>query len=402
MNHREFQSREVLFGLGRQQQGPWRKIWLGTVAVFLSCCLGALVLEGLFRLLPVNNGLRGLSVDEQNPVFRFTPHRESVYSRGWNFSIVNHVRTNNYGFINDHDYDPALTTPLLAVIGDSFVEAVMVPFPQTGVARLADAVGNAGRVYGFGTSGSSLSQYLAYARYVRDTFHPAALTVVIVGNDFDESLRKYKNEPGLHYFAESPGGTLTLTRLDRPVPWWRDLLGSSSLGMYLYVNLEIREVWKRFAYRPGQSVISRPRFVGNTAAEATPERVADSDRVIEAFLRQLPDMAGLPVSRIALVVDAPRPELYDEHALNAVSDSYFVIMRTHLINQAHAAGFEVLDMQPALIADYRERQLTFEFPDDNHWNGIGHEVFAEMVRGSKVYRDTFGSQQPRLQSGNRQ
>ena len=92
---------------------------------------------------------------------------------------------------------------------------------------------------------------------------------------------------------------------------------------------------------------------------------------------------------------APRPELYDEDALNAVSDSYFALMRAHLMNQARAAGFEVLDLQPALIADYRERQLRFEFPDDNHWNGIGHEVFARVVRGSKVYRNTFGSDRPR-------
>jgi hypothetical protein len=367
---------------------------LAVASMALSLVAFLLLLELGFRLLPVNEGLRGLSVDEQNPVFRFTPHRESVYSRGWNFSIVNRVRTNNYGFINDHDYDPALTTPLLAVIGDSFVEAVMVPFAQTGVSRLADSVGAAGRVYGFGTSGSSLSQYLAYARYVRDTFHPTALTVVIVGNDFDESLRTYKNEPGLHYFAESPGGELTLTRLDRPVPWWRDLVGGSSLAMYLYVNLEIRDVWKRFAYRPGQSAISRPRFVGNTAAEATAERVADSDRVIDAFLRQLPGMAGLPVSRIALVVDAPRPELYDASALEAVSDSYFSIMRAHLIDRARAGGFEVLDMQPAFLADYAQRRLRFEYPDDNHWNGTGHEVFARVVQGSKVYRDTFEVVQP--------
>lgn len=367
---------------------------LAVASMALSLVALLLLLELGFRLLPVNEGLRGLSVDEQNPVFRFTPHRESVYSRGWNFSIVNRVRTNNYGFINDHDYDPALTTPLLAVIGDSFVEAVMVPFAQTGVARLADSVGAAGRVYGFGTSGSSLSQYLAYARYVRDTFHPTALTVVIVGNDFDESLRTYKNEPGLHYFAESPGGELTLTRLDRPVPWWRDLVGGSSLAMYLYVNLEIRDVWKRFAYRPGQSAISRPRFVGNTAAEATAERVADSDRVIDAFLRQLPGMAGLPVSRIALVVDAPRPELYDASALEAVSDSYFSIMRAHLIDRARAGGFEVVDMQPAFLADYAQRRLRFEYPDDNHWNGTGHEVFARVVQGSKVYRDTFEVVQP--------
>ncbi len=367
---------------------------LAVASMALSLVAFLLLLELGFRLLPVNEGLRGLSVDEQNPVFRFTPHRESVYSRGWNFSIVNRVRTNNYGFINDHDYDPALTTPLLAVIGDSFVEAVMVPFAQTGVSRLADSVGAAGRVYGFGTSGSSLSQYLAYARYVRDTFHPAGLTVVIVGNDFDESLRTYKNEPGLHYFAESPGGELTLTRLDRPVPWWRDLVGGSSLAMYLYVNLEIRDVWKRFAYRPGQSAISRPRFVGNTAAEATAERVADSDRVIDAFLRQLPGMAGLPVSRIALVVDAPRPELYDASALEAVSDSYFSIMRAHLIDRARAGGFEVVDMQPAFLADYAQRRLRFEYPDDNHWNGTGHEVFARVVQGSKVYRDTFEVVQP--------
>ncbi len=230
-----------------------RRWTLALASAALSLTLLLLLLELLFRWLPVNEGLRGLSVDEQNPVFRFTPHRESVYSRGWNFSIVNRVRTNNYGFVNDHDYDPAAKTPLLAVIGDSFVEAVMVPFPQTGVARLSQAVGAGGRVYGFGTSGSSLAQYLAYARYVRDTFHPDGLVVVIVGNDFDESLRKYKREPGLHYFAEQANGSLELIRLDRPVPWWRDLLAGSSLGMYLYVNLEIREVWKRFAYRPGQS-----------------------------------------------------------------------------------------------------------------------------------------------------
>lgn len=390
MIHQQLHGGERVWA-GEEGAGTRRRIWLRITSVGLSLCVMALLLEAVFRFLPVNEGLRGLSVDEQNPVFRFTPYRKAVYSRGWNFSIVNHVRTNNYGFVNDHDYDASLNSPLLAVIGDSFVEAVMVPFAQTGVARLSEAVGSAGRVYGFGTSGSSLSQYLAYARYVRDTFHPTGLTVVIVGNDFDESLRKYKHEPGLHYFTESPGGELALMRLDRPVPWWRDLLAGSSLGMYLYVNLEIREVWKRFAYRPGQAVISRPRFVGNTAAEVTPERVADSDRVIDAFLRQLPELSGLPSSRIALVIDGPRPELYDDRTLNGVADSYFAVMRAHLMDRARRGGFEVIDMQPAFIADYGQRHLSFEFPDDNHWNGVGHEVFAGVVQQSKVYRGTFGS-----------
>ncbi|GMV50534.1 MAG: hypothetical protein NBKEAIPA_03070 [Nitrospirae bacterium] len=367
-----------------------RRWTLALASAALSLTLLLLLLELLFRWLPVNEGLRGLSVDEQNPVFRFTPHRESVYSRGWNFSIVNRVRTNNYGFVNDHDYDPAAKTPLLAVIGDSFVEAVMVPFPQTGVARLSQAVGAGGRVYGFGTSGSSLAQYLAYARYVRDTFHPDGLVVVIVGNDFDESLRKYKREPGLHYFAEQANGSLELIRLDRPVPWWRDLLAGSSLGMYLYVNLEIREVWKRFAYRPGQSALSAPRFIGNTAAEATPERVADSDRAVEAFLGRLPEWSGLAPSRIVLVLDGIRPELYEPAVLTAAEDSYAAVMRRHLMTQATAKGFEVIDLQPRFMADYAQRHQRFEFPDDNHWNGEGHAVFARAVEQSAVYRTLFG------------
>ncbi len=371
-----------------------RRVVLALASMLVSLVVAVLLLEVICRWLPVNEGLRGLSVDEQNPVFRFTPHRESVYSRGWNFSIVNRVRTNNYGFVNDQDYDPSAKAPLMVVIGDSFVEAVMVPFPQTGVARLAGTVGSAGRVYGFGTSGSSLSQYLAYAQYVRDTFRPDGLTVVIIGNDFDESLRKYKSEPGLHYFAESPDGRLELMRIDRPVPWWRDFLAGSSLGMYLYVNLEIREVWKRWAYRPGQSAISRPRFVGNTAAEASPARVADSDRAIEAFLQRLPELSGLPPGRIALAVDGIRPELYNTDRLASVGDAYAAVMRMHLMDRARQQGFEVIDMQPAFIADYRQRQLTFEFPDDNHWNATGHEVFARAVQQSKVYQETFRSVGP--------
>lgn len=368
-----------------------RRRSLAVVSVLLSLLAMALLLEVVLRWLPVNEGLRGLSVDEQNPVYRLAAHREAVYSRGWNFSIVNRVKTNNYGFVNDHDYDSLAKTPLLAVIGDSFVEAVMVPFAHTGVARLSNAIGPTGRVYGFGTSGSSLSQYLAYARYVRDAFHPAGLTVVIVGNDFDESLRKYKREPGLHYFADSTDGNLELIRMDRPVPWWRDMLAGSALGMYLYVNLEIREGWKRFAYRPAESTIGGRRFVGNTAAEASPVRVADSDRAIDAFLQKLPEMSGLPPSRILLLIDGIRPELYDSSRLESVADTYFALMRTHLMDRARERGFEVIDMQPAFVADYRQRRLRFEFPDDNHWNATGHEVFARAVQQSGVYREIFHS-----------
>ena len=40
-------------------------------------------------------------LNEENPVIRFEPNREFVWSRDWNFSIVNDVRINNFGFVSD-------------------------------------------------------------------------------------------------------------------------------------------------------------------------------------------------------------------------------------------------------------------------------------------------------------
>src|ERR1700730_5286939 len=49
--------------------------------------------------------------------------------------------------------------------------------------------------------------------------NPQGIAITVVGNDFDESLFKYKNEPPYHYFAELPDGRLELRRVDFRLPW---------------------------------------------------------------------------------------------------------------------------------------------------------------------------------------
>jgi hypothetical protein len=61
--------------------------------------LTLLGLELLLRLLPLNEGARLQSVDHDQPVRRLEPERTFVWSGGWNFPVINHVRTNNYGFV---------------------------------------------------------------------------------------------------------------------------------------------------------------------------------------------------------------------------------------------------------------------------------------------------------------
>src|SRR3954471_13883421 len=82
-----------------------------------------LLVEGVFRLLPVSEPPQILPVTAETPVTRYEPNVDYRYSRDWNFSISTRKHSNNYGFIHNSDFHPGDTTPVLAVIGDSFVEA---------------------------------------------------------------------------------------------------------------------------------------------------------------------------------------------------------------------------------------------------------------------------------------
>jgi hypothetical protein len=366
-----------------------RRRQFAALSTVLSISATFLLMEMVLRFFPVSEGLRGVPVNENNPVYRFMPNRTLRWSKGWNFTLVNEIRTNNYGFISDSDYDPAATLPLLAVIGDSFVEAAMVPYRLTAAGRLQASVAEIGRVYSFGASGAALSQYLAYAQYVRDEFQPDGVVIIIVGNDFDESLLKYRKHPGFHYFAETEDGRLVLKRIDRSIPWWKDLLVMPTLGQYLIMNLEFGNP-DRLKERIAAVFGRTPHYVGNVAASVDPERLSDSKIAVDAFLDLLPPYSGLSPDHITLVVDAPRPEIYSAMSLRAIQDSYFAIMRRYLTAAALEKGFEIIDMEQVFISDYQQKGMKFEFPNDYHWNPIGHEVVARSILQTKMFAHIFG------------
>ena len=146
---------------------PLRHFAFVAITVALGLAAPLLMLEGIFHFLPVNEGLRARPVDDTDPVFRFTANRTATWSSGWNIERVNSVRVNNAGFVNDQNYETDDRRPLLAVVGDSYVEAVMVPYAQTMQGVLAGKAAPGGRVCSFAASGAPLSQYVVWAREAR-------------------------------------------------------------------------------------------------------------------------------------------------------------------------------------------------------------------------------------------
>ena len=344
---------------------------------FLALVAGTLLvlvsLEAILRTLPVAGAARSTSVDAENPIARFEPGTEFTWSRDWNFSIVNQVRVNNFGFVSDFDYDEDATDPLVAVIGDSFVEAFMVPFRETCAGRLATDLDGRARVYAFGVSGAPLSQYLAFAEYARSTFRPGALAIIVISNDYDESMLKYGRKPGMHQFVEQSDGRLLLRRSDwvlRRSALYR-WAKTSALAGYVVRNLDVRALGRNV----GRAVFGRVDRRG---------REPDSKRAVDAFLDTLPAAAGLTPERIAFVVDGIRPALYDAEERREAGNRYEGVMRRYFMNEAALHGYAVIDMQPLLVEHYRMQRRRFEWAQDYHWNSLGHSLCADALLRSQL------------------
>ena len=389
-----------------------KKIVFCLIAMAIGIALPLAIAEIGLRFLPVSTGLLAQPVNDANPIFRFLPNNNYVWSNRWNFPIVNHGRVNGAGFVNDREYEPGETSPLLAVIGDSYVEATMVPYSETLHGRLAAALEDRGRVYSFAASGAPLSQYLVWARHAAEVYGPSAMVFVVVGNDFDESLLAYKQGPGFHHYDEEGEGKLTLVRVDYEPNPYRSIVQLSALARYLVFNLqaletlprvsgEIQRFWTGLmSFMSGgggngavdATVLSTgggedDRYVGNVPRRVGADRLASSKRAVDAFFRDLPGMSGLAPKSILFVVDGVRyPTDYDLSA-------YFVQMRRYFLERAESLGYGTIDMERHFVREHQANGTRFEFPTDGHWNGSAHALAAQAIAETDLFVDKFGMRQ---------
>lgn len=353
---------------------------LATITILIGLLLPVLVLEIALQIIGVYGGLEREPVTRDQMVRRYVANQHFSYTQGPYFQLSNSGRINNYGFVNDQDYDPDAPLPLVGVIGDSYIEAIMVPYADTLHARLAERLAGSARVYSFGLYGSALSDYLIYADYVNETFGADMLVVTVVGNDFDQSLMRYRQLPGFHGYEELANGEFrsVLTEYDPSQDFARRWAEKSALIRYLFYNSGIirRLYW---------SMMSRTfDHVGNTRADYDPTRLDLSMRVVDLFLQELARRASLEPEDIVLVVDGVRPALYCEGCLEEVEDKFFPIMRAYFIVEATSRGYEVVDMQPRFIERYRQTGKRFEPESDGHWNSRGHEEVAAAVLATRA------------------
>jgi len=365
----------------------WQCFWVSG----LSCLLTLAGLEITLRFFPVTSYVPYQPVNSDSPVARYRPHRSFTYSNHWNFQDIHYGRTNAQGFVSDFDYDADDIRPLIAVIGDSYIEARMLNFSRTMQEKIRAGLRGAVRVYAFAMNGSALSQYLAFAKMARDTYRPDALIVNIVSNDFDESFAGIRSRNRFHYFTNDARGNLRPQLIGfYQISRLQEIISQSALVRYAYFHLRItdapQKIKRLLRSLPIAAQFQNPAPSPSQSTKKTTDNPETSLRAAKTFLKLLPEYAGLPPAKIILILDGQRRSLYyGPHK----KDSLFESMRRYLLKNAPAMGYEMIDMHPLFQIDFQTNGQRFEFTRDAHWNARAHELAGRAVLMSQTIKRCF-------------
>ena len=323
----------------------------------IGVLLTLLVLEGVLRLLPVNAGWTNPAPTHDEPLIRYVPGAPFVYSRGWSFANVQRGRFNNLGYVSEHDYRAGALT--VAVIGDSYVEAAMIPGGRRMHERLQILLPGWMQAIGMGQSGADLADDLVMARYAATHFELKAIVILLSPADV---LSSGKPRPRGFWFSGSGSATRIHSAAQVAL---RNQLYRSRLLSYLFVNLK---------FAPADLLDD-----GFNAAETEVTPASDFDATasdhLAFFLHALQALAaqeGLRPEAVVLLLDADRTALYEGGPASALHNA--------LLQRARDSGASVIDLSAAFGDEFARTGRKLEMgDDDSHWNARAHQIAAQRV-----------------------
>jgi lysophospholipase L1-like esterase len=290
----------------------------------------------------------------------------AINAQGWNSGI------------GDYRLDKSPGTFRIAVVGDSFVEALQVAHDRSLGERLAAELARDGRpveVLRFGISGAPMSQYLNMIEREVTPYRPDAIVVLIVHNDFDESFEfvpgrytssflKLRIENG-RVVGEIPPAAWTATSAD----WLRH----TATARFFYYRWQIGpESLKNLLI--GSARADTGGFSANVDTSKIAALRADMTAAADYTFGRMADAAQAMGALLVIAMDGDRGAIYAGDA-----NPLALVLNGIAGEAAKRRGIRFIDLHPVFAADWQANRLRFDFASDGHWNEHGHAVAAKAI-----------------------
>jgi hypothetical protein len=393
-----------------RRRGLWRKRLL---LVLISGLFAVFLTEIFLRVIGYSYPL--FYVADYDRGIGLRPGAAGLYQR----EGKNYVRINSAGLRDrEHNKTKSPDTVRIALLGDSYCEALQVPMEQTFWWLLPQKLeacnafpGKHVEIINFGVSGYGTGQELiTFERQVRQYSPDIVMLLVTTNNDISDNLRELKLTDDIPYFIyrngelvadnsfrESQGFRWRTSATNRFSEWFRDHLRTIQLIYYVHMAAKLKlSDWRSRKQTAPPASAAQPAAPAKPALsvdnmiylEPADENWREAWNVTEALIKKMRDEVKQDGSKFVVVVGsnpiqvAPDP-VVRRRFLDYVGARDLFYPNVRLKTLAEREQIELLDLTPPMLL-YAEQNKVFlhGFGQDignGHWNADGHKLAADLI-----------------------
>lgn len=340
---------------------PFKNFLLNAITILSSLLMTLLILEFVvFRYILIPTELP--EIVYKNGIVKYEPNTSGIFRK--KSEIQSHWHINSSGYNSDQNFTIARNNKQRAiVIGDSYVEALMVDSNNSLSEQAQRRLGAGYEIYRMGISGAPLSQYLYILENEALNYNPDMVVMILVHNDFDESFR-FKNG---HY--QSSFMKLDLSNEIKeiaPAPYTPsrlDLVRKSTTFRYLYYTQNIDP---RAIFAPKQN------YQNNINEDELIKQKTQIEKATRYLFERISNVCRSRGIKLLMIMDASRANIY-----NGTNNISFLNQIAQETNEA--LNIDFIDLTSAFRTDYERNKKRFEFASDWHWNEYGHKIAGNII-----------------------
>jgi len=330
--------------------------------VMLGGFASFVITEVLLRLLPIQSSMGNQPMARFPAITGGEPGNQFVYTRDWNFTLFNRGEVNSDGFHAAGEFPPSGADDVTIVVGDSFIESVMVPADQTLQARLGmDLHGSAKSVPGLGISGAELGAMHYFIERANTIWQVDNVVLVVGSND----IKNANFSRGMPYY--SPDGNLVSQEAKSKIrsTYIKDVVKKSALANFVVGQLRLwpKKMVDNFREAEMQN------FPFYDSLQILPETANIDFSTFFSFLDQELLSKG---KKIVVVINDVLPNPSEDVVLrrDPVLVEFLSLCKDRDISLVETGE---------MVAEMKEQGLRARWMRDGHWTPEMHEKVASEV-----------------------
>lgn len=358
-----------------------KTILVNTALVLVSLGMTFFLLEFIvFRFLLIAPDMPTLYFSDG--IIKYMPNQQGIYrvkneitsrfdinANGWNSSHAAYAEENV-----SHKYR-------IAIIGDSYVEALHVDFDKSLAEQLERYLGiEQYEVFRFGISGAPMSQYLHVLRHEVGKYHPNLVIIVLIHNDFNESYEYVRGVYANSFLKlDIHDGIVAdeIPPVEFQAPWYRVIRDCSATWKYLAYRQQVRFNALKNLILDNQR--EQETYQANVPVSMVQRNEYENTLATDYIFREMKHEINNIGADLIIAMDGDRQAIYQNKNTAQLYETGVLHLNNIAKSSADKHNIRFIDLHPIFENAYHKNHIKFEFQCNYHWNTYGHKIAAHAI-----------------------